>query len=164
MHRWNIKIYKQACFAGRAQTLLDVTPPTGKTHPFSKIATTFEPVIWFGCPSGFRISLKNLTYFILWLNAPSPPIRAWQWRKDILTKGWLNQSVNESVTEVFEEQPLASTESAYKSFKKISPCLTIWICKFCLCFFLGLIFMIEVFVRLLTLCTLYTEYWFYSTM
>ena len=31
-------------------------PPIGKIHPFSKIAVTFEPVMQFGCPSGFRIS------------------------------------------------------------------------------------------------------------
>ena len=37
-------------------TLPDEAPPIGKIHPFSKIAVTFEPVLQFGCPSGFRIS------------------------------------------------------------------------------------------------------------
>ena len=41
---------KQACFAGCAQTLPDVTPLTGKIHPFSKIA-----VREFGCSLGLRI-------------------------------------------------------------------------------------------------------------
>jgi hypothetical protein len=35
------------------QTLPDATPQEGKIHPFSKIAVTFEPVMRFGCPSGF---------------------------------------------------------------------------------------------------------------
>ena len=39
-------------------------------------------------------------------------INAWRRHKDILTKGSLNQSVNESVTEVFIEQPLALPGSA----------------------------------------------------
>ena len=34
---------KQVCFTGSVRTLLDANPPTGKIHPFSKIALTFEP-------------------------------------------------------------------------------------------------------------------------
>ena len=44
-----------------AQTLPDEAPPMDKTHPFSKIAVTFEPVMRFGCPLGFRISLEIVT-------------------------------------------------------------------------------------------------------
>ena len=40
----------------QAQTLADEAPPMDKIHQFSKIAVTFEPVMRFGCPSGFRIS------------------------------------------------------------------------------------------------------------
>ena len=29
-------------------------PPIGKIHPFSKMAVTFEPLMGFWCPSGFR--------------------------------------------------------------------------------------------------------------
>ena len=38
------------------QTLPNEAPPVGKIHSFSKIAETFEPVMRFGCPAGFRIS------------------------------------------------------------------------------------------------------------
>ena len=38
------------------QTLPDEAPPMGKIHPFSKIAVTFDPVMRFGCPLGFRFS------------------------------------------------------------------------------------------------------------
>ena len=40
----------------QAQTLPNEAPPMGKIHPFSKIAVTFEPVMQFGRPSGFRVS------------------------------------------------------------------------------------------------------------
>ena len=43
------------------QTHPDEAPQMGKIHPFSKIAITVEPVMQFGCPSGFRISLKIVT-------------------------------------------------------------------------------------------------------
>ena len=33
-------------------------PPIGQTHPFSKIAVTFEPVVQFRCPLRFRISFN----------------------------------------------------------------------------------------------------------
>ena len=49
-------VAKQACFTGCAQTLPDATPPTGKIHPFRKMAVNFKLVMRFGCPSGFRIS------------------------------------------------------------------------------------------------------------
>ena len=42
----------------QVQTLPEEAPPMGKIHPFSKMAVIFEPVMQFGCPSGFRISLK----------------------------------------------------------------------------------------------------------
>ena len=38
----------------QAQTLPDATPPIDKIHPFSKMAVTFEPIMEFLCPSGFR--------------------------------------------------------------------------------------------------------------
>ena len=41
------------------QTLPDEAPPIGKIQQISKITVTFEPVMPFGCPSGFRISKKN---------------------------------------------------------------------------------------------------------
>ena len=37
-------ILKQACFTGYAQTLLYVTPPTGKIQKLRKIAITFKPL------------------------------------------------------------------------------------------------------------------------
>ena len=40
----------------QAQTLPHEAPPIGKIHPFTKIALTFEPVMQFGCPLGFKIS------------------------------------------------------------------------------------------------------------
>ena len=43
----------------QAQTLPNEAPPVGKIHQFSKIAVTFEPVMRFGCPSGFSL-LKKL--------------------------------------------------------------------------------------------------------
>ena len=49
----------------QTQTLPDEAPPMGKIHPFSRIAVTFEPVMRFGCPSGFRISFKIVTWSIL---------------------------------------------------------------------------------------------------
>ena len=39
----------------QAQTLTDAAPPVGKIHPFSKIAVILEPVMWFWCPSRFKI-------------------------------------------------------------------------------------------------------------
>ena len=42
-------------------TLTDATPPTGKINPFSKMAMTFEPIMGFGCPSGFRKFLIMIT-------------------------------------------------------------------------------------------------------
>jgi hypothetical protein len=44
----------------QAQTFPDATPPTGKIHPFSKIAATFKPVMQFECPAKLRISFKKL--------------------------------------------------------------------------------------------------------
>ena len=32
----------------------DEARPIGKIHPFSKMAITFEPLMGFRCPSGFR--------------------------------------------------------------------------------------------------------------
>ena len=49
----------------QTQTLPDEAPPMGKIQPFSKIPITFEPVMPCGCPSGFRISLKIVTWSIL---------------------------------------------------------------------------------------------------
>ena len=46
---------------GLGQTLPDEAPPIVKIHPFSKSAVTFEPVMRFGCPLGFRISSKIVT-------------------------------------------------------------------------------------------------------
>ena len=36
-------------------------PPTGKIQPFSKMAVTFEPLIGFWCPLGFRKVLITMT-------------------------------------------------------------------------------------------------------
>ena len=58
-------------------------------------------------------SLKNFQYSLFfWLEAPVLTVLAWRRCKDILTKVWLNQLINYSVTEVFVEQPLASPGSA----------------------------------------------------
>ena len=57
------KRYKQACCAGCRRRPSPVeAPPIGKIHPFSKMAVTFEPVIKFWCPSGFRKFLITMTY------------------------------------------------------------------------------------------------------
>ena len=45
----------------QAQTLPDEAPPMGKIHPFSKMAVTFEPLMEFGCPLGFRKFLITMT-------------------------------------------------------------------------------------------------------
>ena len=46
----------------QVQTLPDATPPIGKIHPFtkgfSKMGVTFEPLMGFRCPSGFRNPLN----------------------------------------------------------------------------------------------------------
>ena len=44
----------------QAQTIPDEAPPVGQIHPFSKIAVTFRPIQRFWCPSGFRMSEKNV--------------------------------------------------------------------------------------------------------
>ena len=46
-----------------AQTLPNATRPIGKIHPFSKMAVTFEPLMGFGCPLGFRM-FYDIVYFI----------------------------------------------------------------------------------------------------
>ena len=38
----------------QAQALSNASPPIEKSPPSRKIALTFEPVMKFGCPSGFR--------------------------------------------------------------------------------------------------------------
>ena len=38
--------------------LMTECPQKGKIHPFSTIAVTFEIVMLFRCPSGFKIFLK----------------------------------------------------------------------------------------------------------
>ena len=49
------KIYKTSLLRRlQTQTLPNEAPSIGKTHPFSKIAVTFEPVMPFGCPSGLE--------------------------------------------------------------------------------------------------------------
>ena len=48
-------LQKKSCFAGCAQTVPNATQPTGKIHPFSKIAVTFEPVMQFRYPSGLKM-------------------------------------------------------------------------------------------------------------
>ena len=40
-------------------------PPIGKIHPFSKKAVTFEPLMRFWCPSGFRKVLITKTQSII---------------------------------------------------------------------------------------------------
>ena len=46
------------------QTLLAEAPPIGKIYPFSKMTVTFEPLMEFWCPSGFRKFFITLTWFI----------------------------------------------------------------------------------------------------
>ena len=99
------KIKKQAGCAGcRRRTFTAEATPIGKIHPFRKNAVTFEPVMRFGCPPRFIISLKIVTKSILWIKAPSSTIWAWWHSKDIFT--------NHHWTEVFLGQPLGSPGSA----------------------------------------------------
>ena len=60
--RWNDNnhnVLKEACCTGcRRRPFTAGAPLIGKINPFSKITVTFEPVKRFGCPSGFRISVK----------------------------------------------------------------------------------------------------------
>ena len=53
--------------AAQAQALPDATPPIGKIYPFTKIVVTFESVMQFWCPSGFRKIFITITYSILYL-------------------------------------------------------------------------------------------------
>ena len=48
-------IWKQACCTGcRRRPSPAEAPPIGKIRLFSKMAVTFEPLMGFWCPSGFR--------------------------------------------------------------------------------------------------------------
>ena len=51
----NTKKINQSCLPGCALTLSDTTPPLGKIQPFSKIVVTFETVLRFWYPLGFRV-------------------------------------------------------------------------------------------------------------
>ena len=62
------------------------------TH--SAISVTFEPIQQVRCLSRFRISEKMSIKFFLWLEAPFLPVWGWRRLKDILTKGYLNQSIS----------------------------------------------------------------------
>ena len=62
------------------------SPPIGKIHQFIKIVITLEPVMLFGCPLRFRISLRFVKLSILGLTTPSSTIRVWLCRKDIFTR------------------------------------------------------------------------------
>ena len=62
----NLKLYnwwfKQACCAGCwRRPSPNEAPPIGKIHPFCKMAVTFEPLMGFWCPSGFRKFLITMT-------------------------------------------------------------------------------------------------------
>jgi hypothetical protein len=48
------------------------------------------------------------------VKTPSPTASEWGRRKDTLTKESLNQLMNELITQVFVQQPLASPGSAKK--------------------------------------------------
>ena len=49
----------------QTQTLPDATPPIGKTHPFSKIAITFEPVMRLGALGDLESPKNcNIVYFM----------------------------------------------------------------------------------------------------
>ena len=45
----------------QAHTLPNEAPPIGKIHGFSKMAVTFEPLMGFGCPLGFKEFLITMT-------------------------------------------------------------------------------------------------------
>ena len=45
----------------QTKTLPDGTPPIDKKYPLTKMAVTFEPVIKFWCPSGFRKFMIAIT-------------------------------------------------------------------------------------------------------
>ena len=83
-------------------SLPDATPPTGKIHPSSKMAVTFEPMMQFRFPFRFRISIS-----ILWLEALYVTVKAPQLPKVSWGKGWESDWVNQWITTVFVEQPLA---------------------------------------------------------
>ena len=52
---WRKNFLKKDC-----ETVIQA-PPIGKIHPFTKMAVTFEPVMGFWCPSGFRKVLVTMT-------------------------------------------------------------------------------------------------------
>ena len=53
------------------------------------MAVTFEPVMEFGCPSGFKKVLIPMTKSILKLEELSLTVWAWRRRKAVLGKGSL---------------------------------------------------------------------------
>ena len=69
----------------------------------------------------------------LWLKAPSPTISVWQRCKDILTKGWHNELINEIFTDVFVQQPLALPGSANKFYEFVWVCLHFCVMPFSAC-------------------------------
>ena len=62
----DLKLAMKMCFSritrrgspGNRRRSTDEASPIGKIHSSGKIAVILEPVMWFGCPSRFRISLK----------------------------------------------------------------------------------------------------------
>ena len=56
----------------------------------------------------------------LFVCLPPPTIRAWRHRKDILTKGSVNESVNQLMTKMFVEQ-LAQDLPGYDNNLKMLP-------------------------------------------
>ena len=79
----------------QAQTLPDATPSMGKIHPFIKMTITFEPLLEFWCPLGFRKFLIIMTMsFYNWKTWLKPfghggAVKLW------VAKDWLiNRSIN----------------------------------------------------------------------
>ena len=98
----------------QTQTLPDEAPPMGKIRPFSKTALTFEPVLQFGCPSGFRISLTIVTCSILWLKAPLGPLGRGGAVKII------SQTISDWITEVEPGSAIYIFRRRKKSWTKIN--------------------------------------------
>ena len=65
LHSFGDVLNKQACCAGcRRRTSPNEAPPIGKIHPFRKMAITFEPLMVFWCPLGFRKFFITMTQSI----------------------------------------------------------------------------------------------------
>ena len=61
----------------------DKAPPIGKIYRFTKMDVTFEPLVGFWCPSGFKNFLIPMTYSILYFKDVSLTVLVWRSRKAV---------------------------------------------------------------------------------